>query len=67
MQQGRLSTVQLMTMGRADIGHETRTIAGQLKKKKSSIVTYSCRETQSINGILISETTTYTISVSVPL
>lgn len=66
MQQGRLSTVQLMTVGRADIGHETRTIAGQLKKK-SSTVTYSCRETQSIDGILISEITTYTISVIVPL
>lgn len=36
MQQGRLSTVRLMTVGRADIGHETGTIAAQLKKKKAA-------------------------------
>lgn len=67
MQRGQLSTVQLMTVGRADIGHETRTIAGQFKKKKAATVIYSCSETQSIDGILISEITTYTTSVSVPL
>lgn len=39
MQQGQLSTVWVMTVVRADTGHETRTTAGQTKKmqQQSSI------------------------------
>lgn len=56
----------VMTVVRADIGHETRTTVGQIFKMQQQLTTPTVRMEAS-DGILIPEITTYTMSINVPL